>query len=179
MKFTREIERYLGDGYRMSFGTFTVPNTPSLSREQYKWLSKKLRRLLRRRPFKGRVFAAVAVIESDFNSDSQDWHVHIHIILIYDLCIPQREIEDAWRDLVNSEFNYVQSDVPGRVNPPCIVWIKKVELEDLRQTVNYLFKPQTFDNADAFAEYDCAVRNIRLVHSYGALRGRNGHSRKA
>jgi hypothetical protein len=172
-KYARKIERLMGNDYRVSLLTLTVPNTPSLSPKLYKWLAINLKRLLRRHPFIGRVVGAVARIETDFNSDSQDFHPHIHVILIYKQCISQREIAEAWRDLTSPQPNdYALSDVPGCVSQPCIVWIEKIAPEAIREKVGYLFKFKPFKDAEAFAEYDCAVRNVRLVQTYGALRGR-------
>jgi hypothetical protein len=169
----RKIDRLMCDDYRISFLTLTIPNTLSLSPELYKGLAMNIKRLLRRYPFKGRVVGAVARIETDFNSDSQDFHVHIHMILIYRKCIPQREIEDAWRGLIGPQLNcYAISDVPGRESVPCIVWIEKIKAEAIRRQVGYLFKFKPFKDAEAFAEYDCAVKNVRLIQTYGALRGR-------
>lgn len=172
-KCMRKMGRVMGDGYRLSFLTLTIPNTLSLNPHLYKWLGMNLKRLMARSPFKGRVVGAIARIETDFNPDSQDFHPHIHIILIYKQCIPQREIAEAWRDLINPQVNeYVPSDAPGREGRPCVVRIKKIKPEEIRRTVAYLFKSKPFEDADAFAEYDCAVRNVRLIQTYGALRGR-------
>ena len=172
-KYVRKIERLMSADSRLCFVTLTIPNTSSLSPELYKWLSTNLKRLMRRHPFKGRMVAVVSRIENDFNSDSQDFRVHIHMILIYRQCIPQNEMADAWRDLVNPQLNdYALSDVPGREGIPCVVWIKKITPEAIERTLNYMFKFAPFKDADAFAEYDCAVRNVRLVQTFGALRGR-------
>lgn len=169
----RKIDRLMRDDYRLSFLTLTLPNTLSLSPELYKGLAINLKRLLRRYPFKGRVVGAVTRIETDFNSDSQDFHVHIHVILIYKQCIPQREIEVAWRSLIGPQLiGYELSDMPGRESAPCIVWIEKIEPGAIRRQVGYLFKFKPFESAEAFAEYDCAVKSVRLVKTYGALRGR-------
>lgn len=172
-KYMRKIERLMCDDYRVSFLTLTVPNTLSLSPQLYKELGINLKRLLRRYPFKGRVVGAVARIETDFNPVSQDFHVHIHIILVYKKCIPQKELEDAWRSLIGSQLiGYELSDMPGRESAPCVVWIEKIKPEAIRRQVGYLFKFKPFESAEAFAEYDCAVKNVRLVQTYGALRGR-------
>ena len=172
-KNVRKIERLMGANSRLCFVTLTIPNTPSLSPELYKWLSTNLKKLMRRYPFKDRVIGAIARIETDFNSISQDFHVHIHMIIIYRQCIPQNEIVEAWRNLIHPQLNdYALSDVPGREGSPCVVWIKKIAPEAIKQTLNYMFKFAPFKDADAFAEYDCAVRNVRLVQTFRALRGR-------
>jgi len=154
--------------YSVSLLTLTIPNTLLLNRELFKWLSLNMKKLMRRYPLNDRVVGAVARIETDFNSDSQDFHVHIHMILIYRQCIPQNEIAEAWRDLTQPN-GYVQSDVPGRASNPCVVWIEKIEPGAIKKTVSYLFKSRPFKDAEAFAEYDCGVKNTRLVQAYGKL----------
>ena|SRR5215213_1187598 len=172
-RYMRKIGKLLRDGYRLSFLTLTIPNTLSINPQLYKWLGMNLKRLMARSLFKGRVVGAIARIETDFNADSQDFHPHIHIILIYTQCIPQREIAEAWRDLIEPQLNeYAPSDVPGHEGGACVVWIEKIKPEEIKKTVAYLFRFKPFEDAEAFAEYDCAVRNIRLIQTYGALRGR-------
>ena len=172
-KYNRKIERHLDADPRLCFLTLTIPNTPSLSPKLYRWLAANLKKLMRRYPFKDNVIWAIARIETDFNSRSQDFHVHIHIILICKQYIPQREIAKTWRDLLGPQPNTL-SDVPGRDGTPCIVHIEKIKPESIKDTVNYLFKYRPIKEAEAFAEYECAVKNVRLVQSFGALRGRNG-----
>jgi hypothetical protein len=172
-KYSRRIERLMRADYRLSLLTLTIPNVLSLNPGIYRFLSINLKKLLRKYLLQGRVIGAVARIETDFNSDSQDFHVHIHAILIYRRCIPQEEIAEAWRNLMSLMLiDYVPSDIPGRESSSCFVWIEKVEPEEIRETVRYLFKFDPIKGAEAFAEYDCAVRNVRLVQAYGALRGR-------
>ena len=172
-KNVRKIERLMGTDSILCSLTLTVPNTPSISPRLYKWLSTNLKGLMRRYPFKGCVLGAVARIETDYNSDSQDFHPHIHAILICRQYIPQRKIAEAWRDLINPQLsNYEPPDTPGREGSPCVVWIKKIAPEAIERTLDYMFKFAPFKDAEIFAEYDCAVRNVRLVQTFGALRGR-------
>jgi hypothetical protein len=177
--YLRKVKRLTRNDYRLSFLTLTIPNVPSLSPELYKELTANLKKLMRRYPFKCRVVGAVARIETDFNPHSQDFHIHIHIILIYNHCIPQKEIAEAWSDVMGPQSSvYELSDVPGQASKPCVVWIEKIKPGTLRRTVRYLFKFEPFEDAEAFAEYDCAVRNVRLVQSFGTLFERNRKARR-
>jgi replication protein len=176
-RYVRKIEKIRCDDYRLGFLTLTIPNVSSLSSELYKGLAANQKSLFRRAPFKDRMVAGVSKIETDFNYESQDFHPHTHMILIYEQCIPQEEIVEAWCDLIYPQpSHYVLSDVPGHEGEPCLAWIKKIDPEAIRRAVNYLFKYRPIKEAEAFAEYDCAVRKIRLVQSYGALRGRTGRA---
>lgn len=172
-EYARKIGRLIGVDPRLFFLTLTIPNTPSLSPKVYKWLAANLKKLMRRYPFKDNVVWAVARIETDFNSQSQDFHVHIHMILVCNQYIPQKDIAVVWRDLLGPQPNTL-SDVLGRDSAPCIVHIKKIKPESIRKVVSYLFKYRPIKEAEAFAEYECAVKNVRLVQSFGALRGRHG-----
>jgi hypothetical protein len=177
--YLRKINKLTGNDYRLSFLTLTIPNVLSLSPDLYRELAANLKKMMRRYPFKCRVVGAVARIETDYNSHSQDFHIHIHIILIYSQCIPQKEIVEAWSDVMGPQPSvYELSDVPGRESKPCVVWIEKIKPGTLRRTVRYVFKFEPFEEAEAFAEYDCAVRNVRLVQSFGALFERNRKARR-
>jgi len=170
-KYARKIERLMGVDPRLCFLTLTIPNTPSLNPKLYRWLAANLKKLMRRYPFKDNVVWAVSRIETDFNSQSQDFHVHIHMILICNQYIPQKAIAIVWRDVLGPQPNTL-SDVPGRESAPCIVHIEKIKPESIKDTVSYLFKYRPIKEAEAFAEYECAVKNVRLVQSFGALRGK-------
>lgn len=167
-RYVRKVGRNISNADRLSLLTLTIPNVLSLSPQLYKWLAVCVKRLLRRDLFRDRVIAAIVVIETIYNPDSQDFHVHIHAILVYEQCIPQKETVEAWRSLTASPPDGLTlSDAPERV-----VWIRKINPKSIRQTVGYLFKFKPIEDAEAFAEYDCAVKNVRLVQSFGALRGR-------
>lgn len=161
-------ENLMANGYRLSFLTLTIPNVLWLTPELYNWLPACFKKLMRRDPFRGRVVGAIIVTETDFNSDSQDFHVHIHGILSYQQCPPKEEIEEAWCDLTALP----PDGVPPLESPERIVWINKIEQDSIKKTVGYLFKFKPIEDAEAFAEYVCVVENIRLVHSYGVLRKR-------
>jgi hypothetical protein len=177
--YLRKINKITHNNYRLSLLTLTIPNVPSLSPELYRELAANLKKLMRRYPFKGRVVGAVARIETDFNPHSQDFHIHIHIILIYSQCLPQEEIAEAWRDVMGQLPNvYELSDAPCQASKPCVVWIEKIKPGTLRRTVRYIFKFEPFKDAEAFAEYDCAVRSVRLVQSFGTLFERNRKARR-
>jgi hypothetical protein len=164
----RRTEKILANGHRGSLLTLTIPNVLSLSPLLYRWLAACFKRLLRRDLFRERVIGAIVIIETVFNPASQDFHVHIHAILVYKQCISQKETVEAWRSLTASPPDgLILSDALERV-----VWIKKINLKSIKQTVGYLFKFKPIEDAGAYAEYDCAVKNVRLVQTFGALRGR-------
>jgi hypothetical protein len=122
---------------------------------------------MRRYPFRDRVNGTITVIETDYNQYSADFHVHIHGIISYEECIPQEEIETVWRKLTAiPPEGFPVTDPPER-----IVWIKKIESKSIWSTVGYLFKFRPIEDAEAFAEYDCAIDRVRLIRTYGAMRG--------
>jgi hypothetical protein len=162
----------MANGYRLSFLTLTIPNVLWLTPQLYIWLSDCFKKLMRRDPFKNRLNGAIIVIETDFNPYPQDFHVHIHGIFSYEECIPQEELELVWRKLTA----ILPEGFPVTGSPKRIVWIKKIEPKSIWSTTGYLFKFRPIEDAVAFAEYDCAIENVRLVRAYGAMRG---GSRKA
>jgi hypothetical protein len=157
----------MDEEYRLSFLTLTIPNAPWLKPELYRWMSACFKKLRRRDPFRNRVDGAITVIETDFNPHSQDFHPHIHSILSYQRCPPQDEIEEAWSELTAiPPDGFPPPDATERV-----VWIKRIDPDSIKQCVDYTFKFNPIEDAEAFAEYCCAVENIRLVNAYGTLRG--------
>jgi hypothetical protein len=167
-RYVRKVEKTISSDDRLSFLTLTIPNVLAPSPQIYRWLSGCFKNLLHRDPFRGCVVGALVVIETVFNPDSQTYHIHLHAILIYTKCISQKEIAKAWHALTVSPPDGLDlPDAPGRV-----AWIKKIDPKTIRQMVSYLFKFKPIEDAEAYAEYDCAVKNVRLVQTYGAMRGR-------
>lgn len=159
-------ENLLAKGFRLSFLTLTIPNVVWLKPNLYRWLSASFKKLRHRELFRDRVNGAISIIETDFYPDSQEYHVHIHGLLSYQQCIPQEELAEAWSKLTAlPPDGFPVTDAPERV-----VDIRKVDPESIKEVLDYMFKFNPIEDPEAFAEYDCAVRNVRLVNAYGIMR---------
>jgi hypothetical protein len=141
------------------------------------------RKLLRRYPFKGRAIGSIARVEVDYNADTQEFHIHIHAILVYKQCIPQEEIKVAWFKLTKQVADYIElRDSPNKSDTPRSVWIDKIEVDDenvfrgdsaIGDALGYISKFRPFNDPEAFAQFECSAKGFRFVRAYGALYGKN------
>jgi Replication protein. len=182
-KYEPKLARLVLVGYRLCLLTLTIRNSFAINLRQLEWLFMNYRKLQRRHPFKGRVIGSIARIEVDYNPDTQEFHVHIHAILVYQQCVPQEEIKAAWFHLTKQEADYIElKDSPSQADIPRSVWIDKIEAENenafgedlaIRNALGYVSKFRPFSDSEAFAQYECTARGFRLIRAYGALYGNN------
>ena len=118
--------------------------------------------MYRSKPLKGRVAGAFAQYEIKFNDD---WHPHLHVVLISKLCVSRPEISNAWYRLTGSH----QVDIRKLL-------YDGNDLESVHNSIstlmNYVCKHTSFDGR-AFERVFESTYNKKLVRTYGQIRKRN------
>lgn len=155
------LESLVNEGYRLSHLVLTTRNIPELERGHSDRLLQAFNKILRSNPLKGRVAGAFAQYEIEFNDD---WHAHLHVILIYKKCIEQPAISEAWYRLTGSR----QVDIRKLL-------YDSNDLESVHNSIstimNYVCKHTSFDDR-AFERVFESTYNKKLVRTYGLIRKR-------
>ena len=178
-KYFKRLLACVDDGYRLAILTLTIHNLSSISSQDYDRLSKNLKGLLQHDLFKANVFGVLARIETTFDADREEFHPHIHIILAYRACIPQKEIKPLWQMLTADIEDYQPSDMPAAQASSRSTWIQKLEFDEsnpasvrkaIRNALNYICKFNPIASPEAFAAHYCATAGKQLIRAYGRLR---------
>ena len=174
--------RFLGcveGGLRLAILTLTVPNVSALNSQDYDRLFERVKEFLSLEYVRRYIFGGVAKIETTYNVEHQEFHVHIHILIVYKACIPQKKIKALWGNLTADIENYEPSDFPASNVSNRSVWIKSVKLnrsnpasirKAVRDSLNYLCKFNPIDDPEAFVSVYGATKGKRLIRAYGGLR---------
>jgi len=151
----------------------------ALNSQDYDRLFERVKEFLSLEYVRRYIFGGVAKIETTYNAEHQEFHVHIHILIVYKACIPQKKIKALWGNLTADMGNYEPSDFPASTVSNRSVWIKSVKLnrsnpasirKAVKNSLNYLCKFNPIDDPQAFAIMYGATKGKRLVRAYGGLR---------
>lgn len=145
------------DRRRLKMITLTLRSSNAPLRQQIDRLLKSFRRLRQRRIWRA-VEWGLAVMEITRNTDTGQWHPHLHLLCVSDY-IPQGELSWHWKRCTGDspivDIRAVK-DVPGAIH----------------EIAKYASKPCAFanysDNPSAGAEYFRAISNKRTLIEFGA-----------
>jgi hypothetical protein len=166
-------------GLRIAILTLTVPNVSTIKSEDYDRLFEKLKALLNLEYVRRYIYGGVAKIETTYNVDRQEFHPHLHILIVYKACIPQKKIKALWAILTAELESSAFSDTPTSTAMSRSVWIKRVHFnrsntasvrKAVRDSLNYLCKFNPINDPEAFASLYCETKGKRLIRAYGGLR---------
>jgi hypothetical protein len=146
------LESLIRGGYKLSHLVLTTKDIPKLERGHSDRLLQAFNKMYRSKPLRGRVAGAFAQYEIEFNDD---WHLHLHVILIYKKCIPQAEISQAWYRLTGSHQVDIRKLLYDDTNPESVH-------DSVSNLMNYICKPTSFDNR-AFERVFESTYNKKLV----------------
>jgi hypothetical protein len=88
---------------RLCFLTLTIKNTPTLDVGLAK-IKKCFTQFKRNKPFKKHIKGYFGAFEYTFNPKTNDFHVHLHLIVLRGKFWNQSDISDAWRDVTGDSF---------------------------------------------------------------------------
>jgi hypothetical protein len=178
-QYLRRFLEYVDDGLRIAILTLTIPNVASLNSEVYDRLFESLKELLNLDYVRRYIYGGVAKVETTYNADRQEFHPHLHILIVYKACIPQKKIKALWALLTADLEHYEPSDVPASSVSSRSVWIKRVKFnrdspasvrKAVRDSFNYLCKFNPINDPEAFASLYSVTNRKRLIRAYGGLR---------
>jgi hypothetical protein len=145
-------------GVRWRFITLTLKSSTYPLKSQLAFLREAFRRLRQSKIWQRCCHAGVAIIETTFNTESQQWHPHLHVITAGDY-IPQAQLSNAWAKATSGSR---------------IVDVRK--LADNRRAAQYLSeyvtKPpcdEVYDNPDRLREWILALRGARFMIRFGDI----------
>jgi Replication protein len=166
-------------GLRVAILTLTIPNVATINSEVYDLLFERLKELLNLDYVRRYIYGGVAKVETTYNANRLEFHPHIHILIVYKACIPQKRIKALWGTLTADLENYEISDFPASTASSRSVWIKRIKFDSskpasvrkaIRDGLNYLCKFNPINDPGAFASLYCATKGKRLIRAYGGLR---------
>ncbi len=170
-------------GKRYWFLTLTVPNTPSLLRDQLDHLIECFARLRRNSVWRcvkkenGEwvgVTGGVYSLESTYVVSTRSWHPHFHVLLEMPKCHP-----DEWLDALKAEWLRVTGDaqylhlipVYGRSKRGEKIY-RRVNLKALKELVKYVTKAAPFaESPELVDEFLTAFQHVRRVQGFGSFLG--------
>jgi len=157
-RLEERISEAWNDRWRML--TLTQKHSDAPLGVQVKNLLRAFRRLRQRSLWKRNVDSGYAFIEVTFNDEQQQWHPHLHA-LINGHFVPQAELAAHWSECSRGSN---------------IVDIRKVRTKAgaLKYLTKYVTKTANHDITSwlpRLAEYDQAMKGVRLVSAIGAALG--------
>ena len=133
--------------------TLTVRNVPAINKAYFKWIRDCFSKLRRRKFFTNQVTGGVYSIETTYNAERKDWHVHIHALIDSEANIPRDSIKEAWEKITVGSWGV---DI-RRANHNAIYEVLKYETK----VADFVQYPQRVQ------EYLEAVKGSRLFHAFG------------
>ncbi len=173
----------VNQGFRLLDLTLTIPNISQIGRTDYDCLFACFRDFLSRNEIRECFIGTLIKLETTFNENSQEYHPHLHCLMVYQKCVPYQIIREVWGEVT---FSFTRSlderDIPGAYLFYRSVKVEKIKVDytsvaalqrEVKKRVNYLCKYNHIFDPDAFAH--CALATIRkpLIRSYGILRGKS------
>ena len=180
-RYANKLHDYVDGGFRLAILTLTIPNLSHISSQDYDRLFQKLKKLFQDNGVKIYLIGGLAKIETTYNADRQEFHPHIHIIIVYTDCISQKEIKPIWEALTAATDDYELSDTPLHHSSKRSVRFEEIEFNEndpasisraIKKVLNYICKFNPIADPDAFASIYCATKGKRLIRAYGGLRNR-------
>ncbi len=178
-RYSNKLYDCVNAGFRLAILTLTIPNVTLISGRDYDLLFHKLKKLFQHDHVKIYIIGGLAKIETTYNADRQEFHPHIHIIIVYKACISQKKIRSIWIALTADMQDYELSDMPMPQVRNRSVWIKKIKFNKsspvsirsaIKRALNYICKFNPIADPQAFANIYLATKGKRLFRAYGELR---------
>jgi hypothetical protein len=88
---------------RLCFLTLTMPNAPTLE-SGLKRLKKSFTAFKRKKAFKEHIHGYIGAFEYTYNPKTNDFHVHLHLIVLRGKFWNQADISDSWREVTGDAF---------------------------------------------------------------------------
>lgn len=142
---------------RLCFLTLTMKNAATLDGGLAK-LKKDFANFKRKKVFKERIKGYFGAFEFTFNPKTQDFHVHLHLVILRGKFWNQSDISDAWREVTGDSF---------------IVDIREVKdvHKGVKEICKYVVKPLDFGKMpdDKFREVVEMKKGTRMFISGGCF----------
>jgi hypothetical protein len=164
-KLSSRVNKFIVKMKKPKHIVLTVENVSNIDKAYFSWLRHCFVKLRHRRIF-DKCIGGFYSIETTYNSEKKNWHVHIHVVadvhihVVADIpYIPKQELVDEWNDITESSFIVDIKEISGKGQSP---------LEAAREVAKYVVKPGEFlQNPSLVDEYLKAVKGARLVSFFG------------
>lgn len=149
--------------------TLTVKNTPKIDSEYFKWLRGCFSRLRRRKFFKDACSGGFYAIETTYNKESKEWHVHMHALIDSGYM----SVED-WIDAKGKMKKGLRSLWKEITGGSWGVDIRQADYKAGKEVLKYITKVADFvDYPERVDEYLAATKGSRLFHTFGNVHNFN------
>lgn len=143
------------------FVTLTVRNVPRINRGYVNWLIQSFAKLRKLHTWAERIRGGVYSIETTYNFDRRDWHVHFHVIV------------EAGRSLPQPWVFYLRRDWLAVTNGAgAVVHMRAVNRRAVRELVKYQAKAVSLVHDPALVdEYLRTFHHVRRLQCFGTFLG--------
>ena len=132
--------------------TLTVKNVQNIDKAYFKWIRGCLSKLRRTKGFKT-VSGGVYSIETTYNAERGDWHVHIHALIDSENLLSRDELKASWERITDGSWG---------------VDIRMADQTALQEILKYECKLSDFaSHPERVDEYLKAVKGLRLFQGFG------------
>lgn len=176
--------------YKLIFLTLTIKNLSKIDKIVYKNLLKNWRkfqynfllgRTTKRKEngekcnvYNGSCVGGIMTIETTYNNNKQNWHPHIHALLICKDYLNQKKASEYWYKLTGDSFIVSLNKVRPKKNFYKTEVNNKVEyglIGGVIETVKYLAKLNKDMPGEKIVELAEALKRVRCVNAFGVLKG--------
>ena len=175
----RILRRVDQSKYHYFFLTLTVRNWKQLTREGLDGLIRQFAKLRRENGWKKEVAGGVYSLESTFNSETAEWHPHIHVLLECRRRLPKDwlgNLKGSWKRITGSHVIRLER-MYGVDSRGCRR--RRINRSALKELVKYATKAAPFaTEPERVEEFLTAFENVRRMQSFGSFKGEVSRAEK-